>query len=127
MASNRKARRATQKRRTWPAATARPTDYTVTAESHGSYALGPSGQYSLAPKALEHILFGDIGQRPIRTIQGFSHLQPFLKGGLHTVQGWLAFKKKPTGSEAWRECPHAGRPLVPKDAPVRFVHLLPGE
>lgn len=109
MASNRKARRAKQKGRTWPAAAARPTDYTVAAAAHGNYALGPGGQYSLGPEALDHILLGDIGQRPIRTAQGFSHLQPFLKGGLHTVDGWLAFKKTLQGLK------HGANVLAPEE------------
>lgn len=93
MASIRKARRARRRVTTRPADAARATDYTVAAAPDGSYALGPGGRFSLGPRALDHILLGDIGERPIRTDHGFSHLQPFLKGGLHTVDGWLAFKK----------------------------------
>lgn len=68
-------------------------DYTVRAFTDGTYSLGPRGEYSLGAAALQHILVGDIAQRVIRTQTGFSHLQPVLRGGQHTVDGWLSFKK----------------------------------
>lgn len=96
MASKRKLRRTARDQR--PAiAPVRTADYTVVAGVDGSYVLGPGGKYSLGPSGLEHILAGDIGERLVRTDQGFSHLQPILKGGLHTVEGWLTFKKTLTG------------------------------
>ena len=59
------------------------------------YKLGENDEYSLSEGALCHITNGDITER-LYDIEGERNAGKLtiLKGGLHTVSGWLEFKKR---------------------------------
>jgi hypothetical protein len=58
------------------------------------YTLGENGEYALSDGALNHIINGDVTER-LFDIEGERNAGKLtiLKGGLHTVAGWLEFKK----------------------------------
>ncbi len=59
------------------------------------YALGLNGEYQLSDDAVNHIISGDLTER-LYDVGGVRNAGKLciLKGGLHTVSGWLDFKKK---------------------------------
>lgn len=58
------------------------------------YYLGPNHNYCLTKKALNHIIDGDFTER-LTEVSGkrTGNKELVLKGGLHTYQGWIKFKK----------------------------------
>ncbi|CDZ76803.1 hypothetical protein BN59_01079 [Legionella massiliensis] len=67
--------------------------YQVLPNKKGEYFLGPQKNYVLTKKALQHIILGDFTSQKIKN-NGSSKEIIRLAGGLHTVNGWLSFKKK---------------------------------
>jgi hypothetical protein len=60
----------------------------------GGYRLGPKGKYFLSEESFIHIIDGEFSERLIeknKTRTGEKEI--ILKGGLHTYQGWVNFKK----------------------------------
>jgi len=58
------------------------------------HTLGINAEYSLTDDAVSHIIYGDLSERlyDVEGVRNAGRLT-ILKGGLHTVSGWLDFKK----------------------------------
>lgn len=61
--------------------------------NNGDYILGPKKNYVLTKQALQHIILGDFTSQNIKNKCSKEEIVR-LAGGLHTVKGWLLFKKK---------------------------------
>ena len=62
--------------------------------NNGGYNIGPENKYFLSKEALSHIINGDFTER-LTTYSGkrTGKKETILKGGLHTYQAWINFKK----------------------------------
>lgn len=63
--------------------------------NNGDYILGPKKNYVLTKQALQHIILGDFTSQNIKNKCSKEEIVR-LAGGLHTVKGWLLFKKSLT-------------------------------
>lgn len=68
-------------------------DYKIEPNDNGEYILGPEKNYILSQKSLRHIIFGEFSSQIIKH-SDFDKKTVRLTGGLHTVDGWLLFKKE---------------------------------
>ncbi len=59
---------------------------------NGVYHLGPENKYFLTESSLEHIIKGDFSQRTEENGNEVI-IENILKGGLHTYDAWIDFKK----------------------------------
>ncbi len=66
--------------------------YSVTSNSEGLYYLGLNKEYILEEKAFNHIVNGEFELRS--TDKNLPSKIPYLRGGLHSYNGWINFKNK---------------------------------